>query len=105
MADARVNLAGTDTTLVTADVDRWRPSLAGLVVADPARQGLGARAVERLAGTGGGRLVLVSCDAAALGRDAALLAARGFRLERATLVDLFPHTHHVEVVSRFDRVG
>jgi 23S rRNA (uracil1939-C5)-methyltransferase len=45
----------------------------------------------------------VSCDAAALGRDAALLRARGFDLERSTLVDAFPHTPHVEVVSRFAR--
>ena len=32
-----------------------------------------------------------------------LLAGEGFRLERAELVDLFPQTHHVEVVSRFVR--
>ena len=49
------------------------------------------------------RLALVSCDPAALGRDAKLLAEAGYRLSGATLVDLFPHTSHVEVVSRFDR--
>ena len=45
----------------------------------------------------------MSCDAAALGRDARLLAEQGFTLERSVLVDLFPQTHHVEVVSRFTR--
>jgi len=48
-------------------------------------------------------VVLVSCDAASLGRDAALLAGHGYRLEDAELVDLFPQSHHVEVVSRFAR--
>ena len=46
-------------------------------------------------------LVLVSCDPASLGRDAKLLADRGYRFDGATVVDLFPHTPHVEVVSRF----
>ena len=46
-------------------------------------------------------MVLVSCDPAALGRDAGLLAAGGYDLVRSTVVDLFPHTPHVEVVSSF----
>ena len=49
------------------------------------------------------RVALVSCDPAALGRDARLLGAAGYRLVETTLIDLFPHTSHVEVVSRFER--
>ena len=49
------------------------------------------------------RVVLVSCDAASLGRDVALLQGAGFSLTRLTPVDLFPHTFHVEVVTVFDR--
>ena len=74
-----------------------------MVVADPARAGLGRRATEVIARTGAAVVVLVSCDAASLGRDAALLGAAGFRFEQAELVDLFPQSHHVEVVSRFRR--
>jgi tRNA/tmRNA/rRNA uracil-C5-methylase (TrmA/RlmC/RlmD family) len=47
--------------------------------------------------------VLVSCDPAALGRDTRLLVEAGYDLVSCQLVDLFPHTSHVEVVSRFDR--
>ena len=57
----------------------------------------------RIATTNATRLALVSCDAAALGRDAKLLGAAGYELVGAELIDLFPHTSHVEVVSRFDR--
>jgi len=38
-----------------------------------------------------------------LARDAALLRSHGFLHAGSEVVDLFPHTPHVEVVSRFDR--
>ncbi len=103
VSDARVNLADLDVRIVRSAVERWRSSPADVVVADPARTGLGRRATEVLARTGASVIVLVSCDAASLGRDAGLLARSGFRLERSELVDVFPHSHHVEVVSRFAR--
>jgi 23S rRNA (uracil1939-C5)-methyltransferase len=103
VADARQNLEGLDVRVVKADLEKWSPSAADVVVADPARAGLGKAAVKALASTGASVIVLVSCDPASFGRDTRLLAAQGFRLERAELVDLFPQTHHVEVVSRFTR--
>jgi 23S rRNA (uracil1939-C5)-methyltransferase len=48
-------------------------------------------------------VVLVSCDAASFARDARLLVDAGYDLRGTTVVDLFPHTAHVELVSRFDR--
>ncbi len=100
-ADARVNLAGTGARVVKVAVERFRARPADLVVADPARSGLGAAAVRALTAARAPVFVLVSCDPASLGRDAALLGDAGYRLDRAHLVDLFPQTHHVEVVSRF----
>ena len=101
VADARVNVP--EAKVLRLDLARWHASAASLVVADPSRTGLGAAAVKALAATGTGHLVLVSCDPASLGRDAALLAAEGFVHDRTTLVDLFPHTPHVEAVTRFIR--
>jgi len=100
-ADARVNLPGASVRRV--DVGRWRASKAAVVVADPPRAGLGAAGVAALAGSRASHLALVSCDAASLGRDAALLRTKGFSLEWAALVDMFPGTPHIEVVSRFVR--
>ncbi len=100
-ADARVNLPAASVRLI--DVERWRPSKAAVVVADPPRAGLGAAGVAALVATRASHLALVSCDAASLGRDAALLQARGFRLQWAALVDMFPGTPHIEVVSAFVR--
>ena len=103
VADARVNLAGRDAVVRRSDVARWTPEPADAVVADPARTGLGKRAAAVLAATEAPVIVLVSCDPAALARDATLLRLHGYALAEARVVDLFPHTHHVEVVSRFVR--
>ena len=76
---------------------------AEFVVADPSRAGLGPDGVATIAASGADRVVLVSCDTHALARDAEHLSAAGYSLGRATPLDPFPHTHHVEVVSVFDR--
>lgn len=102
-ADARHNLADLDATVVGTPADRWRPAEADIVVADPPRAGLGAAVVGRIAATSAHRVVLVSCDAASFGRDAGLLTEVGYELRSTTLIDLFPNTAHVELVSRFDR--
>ncbi len=58
---------------------------------------------EDLLGADPSVFVLVSCDPSSFARDAALLGAAGFELDRWTVVDLFPGTSHVETVARFTR--
>jgi tRNA/tmRNA/rRNA uracil-C5-methylase (TrmA/RlmC/RlmD family) len=103
VADARYNLEDTSATVVKASIERWRPDRADVVVADPPRAGLRRVGVERVVATGASALVLVSCDPGALGRDVSLLGAAGYALESSTVLDLFPQTSHVEVVSRLRR--
>jgi tRNA/tmRNA/rRNA uracil-C5-methylase (TrmA/RlmC/RlmD family) len=106
VADARINLADLDgARIVRSDVRRWHPSAADVVVADPSRHGLGPEVIPRIGATGASALALVSCDPGALGRDAGLLAAAGWRLDSVRLVDLFPHTSHVEVVTGWIRLN
>ena len=101
--DARTNLAGLDVSSVRADVGTWMPPMSDLVVADPSRAGLERGGVDVVDASGARRLILISCNAASLGRDTELLRRAGYALSYATPVDLFPHTFHVEVVSVFDR--
>jgi 23S rRNA (uracil1939-C5)-methyltransferase len=103
VADARVNLADRDATVVRTAVERWRPSKADVVVADPARAGLGRAGVAAVAATGAPRAALVSCDVASLVRDLELLAAAGYRATGIEVVDVFPNTHHVEAVTALER--
>ena len=103
VADAKVNLAGLDVRPIRATMASWRSSPAEVVVADPARTGLGKDGVAAVVGTGAPAVVLVSCDPGALGRDAGLLLAAGYEHTGSTVLDLFPHTPHLEVVTGFRR--
>jgi 23S rRNA (uracil1939-C5)-methyltransferase len=68
------------------------------VVLDPPRAGAEAQA-KQLALSKVPLVVSVSCDAATFARDAAILIAGGYRLERVTPVDQFKHSPHLEVVG------
>ena len=103
VADARENLAGLPVEVVRADIRRWGPPQADLVVADPSRGGLGEGGAATIVAASPHRIVLISCDPASLGRDVGILAKDGYRLASVTPVDLFPHTFRVEVVSVLDR--
>lgn len=105
VADARHNLADLDVRLVRTALARWRPGAADVVIADPARAGLAKEGVAAVTGTGAALLVLISCDPASLGRDAALLAGAGYHHVSSTVLDLFGHTGQTEVVSAFARSG
>jgi 23S rRNA (uracil1939-C5)-methyltransferase len=101
--DAAANLADVPSQIMCTPVERWRPRHADLVIADPSRTGLGRQAVGVLAATRAQRIVLVSCDPVSLARDAGLLRESGYEHVRSKVYDLFPQTHHVEVVTIFDR--
>lgn len=101
--DARRNLRKRRSSILQIDVASWKARRAALVIADPARAGLGAGAATALASAAAPVVVLVSCDPASLARDAKLLASHGYRHARSVVVDLFPHTSHVEVVTQFIR--
>jgi 23S rRNA (uracil1939-C5)-methyltransferase len=74
------------------------------VVLDPPRTGLGKAVVGRLAELRPRQITIVACDPATLARDLAGLVVAGYRVERMTLVDLFPQTYHLETVVRL-RLG
>ncbi len=74
-----------------------------IIIMDPPRTGLGAKAVQGLIAQGARRLVYVSCDPATLARDARELVAGGYQMRQVTLFDLFPQTYHIESISYWDK--
>jgi len=76
-----------------------------VVVVDPPRAGLTPKAVRRVLELHPSRIIYVSCNPTTLAGNAELLVDGGYRLERVRPVDMFPHTHHVECVARFEAVG
>jgi 23S rRNA (uracil1939-C5)-methyltransferase len=73
------------------------------VLLDPPRSGA-APLVAQLAPPYPARLVYVSCNPESFARDAAIVTrAHGYGLEYAGIVDMFPHTRHVESIALFSR--
>ena len=72
-----------------------------VVVLDPPRTGAGEQIIADLVALRPAAIVYVACDVAALARDTRHLASGGYGLRRAAPLDLFPMTHHVEVVATF----
>lgn len=70
---------------------------------DPPREGA-IEVVKSLGDDSPRRIVYVSCDPATLARDAGVLVSvKGYRFRAAGIVNMFPHTAHVESVAVFER--
>jgi 23S rRNA (uracil1939-C5)-methyltransferase len=81
-----------------------RSGAPDVVVVDPPRAGLAGKALRRLGEIGAPRLVYVSCNPTTLASDVKQLCGEyGYELLRATPVDMFPHTPHVETVALLER--
>jgi len=84
---------------------RWLDDKFDAVLLDPPRAGA-EKILPVVAQLGARRIVYVSCHSATLARDARVLVSEyGFRLKGAGVMDMFPHTTHVESIALFERDG
>ncbi|HNP34620.1 MAG TPA: 23S rRNA (uracil(1939)-C(5))-methyltransferase RlmD [Woeseiaceae bacterium] len=91
-----------DLSAVNGSED-WMRRTWDRVLLDPARDGA-AQLVTQMRKLDPGRIVYVSCHPGTLARDAAVLVNElGYRLESAGIMDMFPHTAHVESMAIFSR--
>ncbi|WP_237067513.1 23S rRNA (uracil(1939)-C(5))-methyltransferase RlmD [Microbulbifer guangxiensis] len=94
---------------VTADLTaelrqhRWAAEGFDKVLLDPPRAGA-VEVLAQLARLQPRRIVYVSCNPSTLARDAGALAGLGYRLQKAGVMDMFPHTAHVESIAVFEPV-
>ncbi len=89
-----------DLTTDLAAAPWWRGGFDKALL-DPPRSGA-QETLEQLAKLKVGRIVYVSCNPATLARDAGILVKEyGYRLEQAGVMDMFPHTAHVESIALF----
>ena len=106
---ARANLLSERVGFAVANLfECSESSLAALgrfdkMLVDPPREGAVALC-KALGSDAPQRIVYVSCNPATLARDAAVLSAvQGYRLKAAGIVNMFPHTAHVESIALFER--
>jgi 23S rRNA (uracil1939-C5)-methyltransferase len=97
-----------NSEFVAADLEQndcekaWNHRAIDAVLLDPPRAG-----AQQVAGLLGrlqvDKVVYVSCNPASLARDAKAMAEQGFRLARLGVMDMFPHTAHIESMALFVR--
>lgn len=105
---ARANALANGLTVQFEAANLFEPNLAPYgafdkLLLDPPREGA-IELAKALPEAWPRRIVYVSCDAATLARDAGVLVnTQGFRLAAAGVINMFPHTAHVESIALFER--
>ncbi len=109
-AASNVASAGLQNVRLTSmPVERWLMTRGrtlkhvGLTIVDPPRSGLGKQVVDGTLHMRPERISYVSCDPATLARDLKGFLAGGYELERVAAFDMFPQTHHVEIIAHLKR--
>ncbi len=98
----RVSFRSANLYADAGEVLRTLPRLDKMLL-DPPRDGAAAL-VQALGAQAPRRLVYVSCNPATLARDAGVLVAeKGYRFCAAGVINMFPHTSHVESIALFER--
>lgn len=104
IADANYNikLNGIDTNVrfIEADVDATLSGLgyADVMIIDPPRRGIDRNVIDVLLGLSPKKIIYSSCKPATMARDIALLSEK-YDIKEMVLVDMFPQTHHMEMLS------
>ncbi len=74
-----------------------------VVIVDPPRAGLHPDMVQYLPKLKAKKIIYVSCNPTTQARDAKILHEKGYNIKRAVMVDMFPHTPHIEMIILFSK--
>jgi tRNA/tmRNA/rRNA uracil-C5-methylase (TrmA/RlmC/RlmD family) len=106
IGDAKINFENVpNVNIYLGDVAKIMPRIgtADVVILDPPRDGAGQLVLQQISALNPARIVYVACDPAALARDCAFANDLGWQLTKVRAFDLFPMTHHIEMVALFTR--
>ena len=106
IGDAKINFENTsNVNIYLGEVAKIMPRIdsADVVILDPPRDGAGQLVLQQISVLNPKRIVYVACDPAALARDCAFANDLGWNLTKVRAFDLFPMTHHIEMVALFTR--
>jgi tRNA/tmRNA/rRNA uracil-C5-methylase (TrmA/RlmC/RlmD family) len=80
-----------------------QPRAADVAVLDPPRAGAGRDVIDLLAAAGVPRVMHFGCEIASFARDIGLYRERGYAVDKISVFDSFPLTHHTECVALLTR--
>src|SRR3989338_597361 len=98
----QINHADFDTHDLTKPLPQtlWASSRFDKILLDPPRAGA-AEIIESMHHWKPRRIVYISCNPITLARDAKTLLQLGYTIEKTCIVDMFPHTDHIEAMALF----
>ena len=73
----------------------------GTIVLDPPRAGIAPKTLRKVIDLGADRIVYISCNPSTQARDTETLQSMGYIIDKLSLVDQFPHTSHIESITKF----
>ena len=94
--------ANLDTFFKSGQLPKRVPK-PDVIVVDPPRAGMHEDMTNYLPKLGARKIIYVSCNPTTQARDAKILNAYGYRIISSTMVDMFPHTPHIETVMLFSK--
>ena len=74
-----------------------------IIILDPPRAGIAPKTLKKVLNLNANKIVYVSCNPATQIRDTFAITDAGFKLKSFSLVDQFPHTHHIESIMLFEK--
>lgn len=95
------NVANLDSFFYTNRSNKY-PN-ADVVIVDPPRAGMHKKMTQYLPKLRAKKIIYVSCNPSTQARDAQILKSYNYELEKLSVVDMFPHTPHVETVGVFKK--
>lgn len=82
----------------------WAKKAFDKILLDPARSGASG-IIDKMAELGAKTVVYVSCNPSTLARDSRSLQSQGYELKKLGMVDMFPHTSHLESMALFEKTA
>jgi len=73
------------------------------IIVDPPRMGMSAKAVDKIASYGVSEILYISCNPKTMAENLVQFEAMGYEATEGLLVDLYPHTDHVEAVVKLEK--
>ncbi len=112
IADAQLNASRNKLQNIqfhAADVGKFLyqfPQYQGkihTIILDPPRAGIAPKTLQKVIALGAKHIVYISCNPATQARDADELTKAGYKIDKISLVDQFPHTGHIEAIMKFSK--
>lgn len=98
----------TNVSFNVANLDKsflhlpWAKSKYDKILLDPPRSGA-EMCVQHIELFAAKKIIYISCNPATLARDTGILLQKGYKLISAGIMDMFPHTNHVESIAVFEK--